>query len=783
MNNKTSPRSILLIVFLVLFMTISSSSTAAPNTNTFTGTAYATDLYAFNLTTKMNVGRYNHTATLLNNGKVLIAGGWGNSPLASAELYDPVVGTWNTTGSMNAPRMLHTAKLLNDGKVLVTGGWGGDNLASAEIYDPVSGTWSTTNSMSNSRVRHTATLLNNGKVLIAGGSGGSSSLAIAELYDPATESWSTTGSMNIASLAHTATLLSDGKVLVAGGEPGGGGSFARSELYDPSTGTWSTTNDMNSSRTLHTATLLNNGKVLVAGYFNSEEYDPATGTWDTISILNDGRNQHAATILNNGKVMVTGGNPIITSVELYDPDTGIWSKTGSGLNKARMVHTATLLNNGKVLITGGYDTGPSIDSVELGTLSAPANTFTGTLILPSGWLSDTLISLQFNGTASDAAVNAGALSNDKNTWSDWIATTSEGNTTATWQLTGEGADTPIYLRLRDINNQVSTVVTGTIDIDTTSPSSQLETLPDIYPVNQIALNWSGNDASSGVVGYDLQVRTGIEGQWSDLLTDTQETSIGYYGVTGNTYYFRLRAKDAVGNVEPWPDTWDTYTLVGIGEDFGVSINNGALFTNHINVSLSISARPGTRQMQVSNDGGFSGALWEHYTPIKSWTITQYGNYVIPRVVYVRFKDAEGNTNGPFQDDIILDVTPPTGSVTVTKDVSAVTSNFQISRKLLIERDRTVFGENIIFLLMVAQNTCGFQVSGPDIFTLHLLAQDDLSGVGDMMISNDPAFQCAKWEPFYSSRSWYPPEGTSAVYVLFRDNAGNISSTIIGQVPR
>lgn len=343
------------------------------------------------ITGSLLTARANHTATLLQNGKVLVASG------TSAELYDSSTGVWTTTGDLHTSRSAHTATLLQNGQVLVTGGFGVVNgqyvgLTSAELYDPSAGTWTTTGDLRTGRINATATLLQNGQVLVAGGyylqnSSVAIAVASAELYNPATGTWTTTGSMSTSREFHTATLLQNGQVLVAGGvftDSTGSqfGYLSSAELYNPATGTWAITGSMSTTRSQHTATLLQNGQVLVAAGTNlccilssAELYNPSTGTWATTGSLSTARYNHTATLLTNGQVLVAGGEtldnygcPIVfSSAELYNPGTGVWTTTGS-LNQARDSHTATLLSNGQVLVAGGSYAVP--DCVSFSTLTS-----------------------------------------------------------------------------------------------------------------------------------------------------------------------------------------------------------------------------------------------------------------------------------------------------------------------------------------------------------------------------------------------------------------------------
>jgi hypothetical protein len=300
---------------------------------------------------------------------------------------------WKATGTMITPRQFHTATLLNNGKVLITGGWDNSSakLNSAEIYDPTTGTFSPTRDMSLARAFHTATLLGNGEVLIAGGSDqcilhGGQCYEQCELYDPTNETFIATGEI-LSRSQHAAQIFGVSDVLISGGIHGPGYTItADAVIYDSVKDTFSSSyNPMNFARSGHTATSLGSEIIIIGGALKAEEFlgtgGDETNRFEISRTASDTivRVEHTATYINTPdstenlghKILVVGGNSasgILQSAYLYiyhhnDQDEIL--EVGS-LNTPRRGHTATLLSDkSSVLIAGGLGPSEVLSSVEI----------------------------------------------------------------------------------------------------------------------------------------------------------------------------------------------------------------------------------------------------------------------------------------------------------------------------------------------------------------------------------------------------------------------------------
>lgn len=387
---------------LVVFWAMSSFISLAQSPGTFTATGNMTTARAF------------RTATLLQDGRVLITGGVrsGSGPeiaLESAELYDPGSGTFQSTGDMTTGRKLHTATLLPDGRVLIAGGTGagGEALTSTELYDPATGAFTHTGAMIAARAFHTAILLSNGRVMMVGGHSRSAYPyeAPAEMYDPDTGTFTSIGSYadkGGCDYCPPAILLTDGRVLLAGQNP--------VQTYDPISNSFRAVESKALDHS--TAALLTSGKVVFAGggdlgrSASADIYDAAIGTFTPTGSMAQRRVWHTLNLLADGEVLAAGGETdacsgfsctfagTVATAELYNPLTETFVATGN-MTAAREGHTSTLLNDGRILMAGGIAYG-GID-IFYGSL-ASAELYSPPVLTPP----PTLLSVSVNGQAQAA---------------------------------------------------------------------------------------------------------------------------------------------------------------------------------------------------------------------------------------------------------------------------------------------------------------------------------------------------------------------------------------------
>jgi hypothetical protein len=338
---------------------------------------------SFCSTGPLGTARAFHTATLLQNGKVLIVGGEASSPglaIAQGELYDPATGTFTNTGSLHIARFYHTATLLPDGRVLIAGGNDGPDTYNientGEVYDPATGAFTLlTSTMTVEREVHTATLLPTGQVLLTGGeNNGLVGNQSTDLFFPTTNIFSGCVAMTAPRWSHTASLVSvggDAGVLLSGGRNEHDFSMIAAELIAPPCVSSTAVGNMTAQRVAQTAAVIPDGGVfpggdvlVIGGYDSLDNAESSTDHFSTTTLSFDAgpAMQFAQALqtqatLSNGLVLLIGGldtsgNPLATT-QYYDSTQDAFFTTGS-MTTPRLGSTATLLPNGQLLVVGGF---------------------------------------------------------------------------------------------------------------------------------------------------------------------------------------------------------------------------------------------------------------------------------------------------------------------------------------------------------------------------------------------------------------------------------------------
>lgn len=316
------------------------------------------------------------TATLLNDGRVLVAGGYRKDPLekylADTHLFLPSKRIFVAAGKLKEGRAYHTATVLTDGRVLVVGGRdiNGKELVTTEIFDPTkpaASAWTSGPSLAAPRRSHAAVRIKSGDVFVAGGYDYSTgTLDSVAIYMAGSNTWKLPASkMTVARNIPMMIRLTNGKVLIVGGAVTSSKDTDTLEIFDPAAGTFVAVKDkLSYARFRPSLSLLKDGRVLIVGGVgfgnkSDEIYDPVADKITPISHPGGPPEEHAAATLKDGRVLICGGDTSThhNKALIYDPAAGGAWLPQPDMTVGRYRHQAVTLKDGSVLVVGGRKTG------------------------------------------------------------------------------------------------------------------------------------------------------------------------------------------------------------------------------------------------------------------------------------------------------------------------------------------------------------------------------------------------------------------------------------------
>src|SRR3989454_4443153 len=556
----------------------------------------------------MAAARAGAASVLFQDGRTLITGGVSASgALASVELFD-------TTGhfcaaplcvppaSMNFARSKHTATLLQDGRVLVAGGIGGGGtpVASAEVYDPAANTWTVTGSLLMARSGHTASLLQNAAVLIAGGDSSGVAQSSLEIYDPATGAFAfTVGALSSPRESHAAAVLQDGRVLFVGGnndkqQNAATVALATSDLYDPATESVSAGPALSTPRQGLSATTQLDGKVFVAGGNNgsadlasAEVYDPAAGAFTlSASRLTTARQGHQAFLLpRNNNVLIVGGTSAgvpAASAELYTPWTGGISATGLMASARASATGGAVSQDGLLLVAGGKNaSGTTLASGELygfATVKTGQADYTpGSIvtITGSGWQPGETVTLSFLEVPYyDSHPSLTAVADGNGNISNSQFSPDINDSAILFYLTATGSVSQAQTTFHDTNTTTTAVSCSPNPIHFGSVATCTATVNSATgSIDNGSVQWSSPSGTFSPTSCTL-ARTGVANQTGCSVTFTP-TSIGSLSITANFFASNNGHLTSIGS--------QTTTLIVMT---GLTVSNYSIVYGTNSVTLS-----------------------------------------------------------------------------------------------------------------------------------------------------------------------------------------------------
>lgn len=343
------------------------------------------------LTPALIAPRFAHDALLLDDGRVLVSGGWTGEgdnndifplPTRLLQIFDPETGLWLMIEPVATPGFLGSAVKLEDGTVLTVIGSPWDDENRADLFDPASGSHESLPGPPSQRVWADLVLLDSGEIMVTGnvdlanpsGYFEADNSVDIEIFDPHTRSWRQVASRTAASADDLFFKLDDGRVMVVRAHTAGGGlrvflegeaytPETHVEMYDPVADAWEHVAGLEQEFLTHDAVLLQDGSLLLVGEVDSSPaariYEPAAGLWSPAQAMSHLRVNSSLTLLPDGRVLVAGGEDpawdnyvLYVTTEIYDPETDTWT-SGADLSEPRSDHTATLMPDGTVLLVGG----------------------------------------------------------------------------------------------------------------------------------------------------------------------------------------------------------------------------------------------------------------------------------------------------------------------------------------------------------------------------------------------------------------------------------------------